>query len=110
MRVLVIASRKGGASKTTLAAHLAVEAEARGDGPVAAIDADPMAGLMGWYDARKAETPVCVEPAALRKVGLAKTLGGLQTAGMRLVIIDTAPSASNDVRDLVAAADLVLVP
>ena len=56
MYVLVIASRKGGATKTTLAAHLSVEAELRGDGPVAAIDADPMGGLTGWFNARKADT------------------------------------------------------
>ena len=110
MQVLVIASRKGGATKTTLAAHLSVEAELRGDGPVAAIDADPMGGLTGWFDARKADTPLCVEPAALKSRGLQATLDGLKDGGVELVIIDTAPSASNDVSDVVAAADLVLVP
>jgi chromosome partitioning protein len=110
VHVLVIASRKGGAGKTTLASHLAVEAERRGDGPVAAIDADPMAGLVGWFDARKAETPFCVEQASLSSRGLRGTLDGLQAAGVQLVIVDTAPSASNDVGKLVAAADLVLVP
>jgi chromosome partitioning protein len=110
MHVLVIASRKGGATKTTLAAHLSVEAEARGDGPVAAIDADPMGGLTGWFDARNADTPLCVEPAALQSRGLRATLDGLRASGVQLVIIDTAPSASNDVGEVVAAADLVLVP
>jgi len=110
LKVLVIASRKGGASRTSLTAHLAVEAGLRGDGPVATIDADPMAGLVGWYDARKAEEPICVNPAALKKMGLAATLKSLRGAGMRLLIIDTPPSASNDVSDLIAAADLVLVP
>jgi chromosome partitioning protein len=38
------------------------------------------------------------------------TLDGLKDGGVELVIIDTAPSASNDVSDVVAAADLVLVP
>jgi chromosome partitioning protein len=33
MYVIVLASQKGGAGKTTLAAHLAVTAEAAGDGP-----------------------------------------------------------------------------
>jgi chromosome partitioning protein len=108
--ILVIASRKGGAGKSTLAAHLAVEAHLRGDGPVAAIDADPMAGLTGWYDARKSGEPVCVEPAALKAHGITKTLVSLRTSGVQLVIIDTAPSASNDVSELIAAADLVLIP
>jgi chromosome partitioning protein len=110
MQVVVIASRKGGCGKTSLSAHLAVEAHRRGDGPVAAIDADPMAGLTGWFDARKAEEPLCVEPAALRSRGLQATLASLRDAGVQLVIIDTAPSASNDVGEVVAAADLVLIP
>jgi chromosome partitioning protein len=80
--ILVIASRKGGAGKSTLAAHLAVEAHLCGDGPVAAIDADPMAGLTGWYDARKAEEPICVEPAALKAHGITKTLASLRSSGV----------------------------
>jgi chromosome partitioning protein len=110
MRVVVVASRKGGSGKSTISVHLAVEAGLRGDGPVAAIDADPMGSLTGWYDARKAEEPICVEPKALKRMGLKATLTSLRDSGIRLVIIDTAPSAANDVRDLIAAADLVLVP
>jgi chromosome partitioning protein len=110
VQVVVVASRKGGCSKTTLSAHLAVEAHLRGDGPVAAIDADPMGGLTGWYDARKAQEPIFVEPAALKSLGIKATLAGLRDAGVRLVIIDTAPSAANDVRDLISVATIVLVP
>jgi chromosome partitioning protein len=110
MYIIVIASRKGGAGKTSLAAHLAVEAHLRGDGPVVAIDADPMGGLTGWYDARKAEEPLCVEPRALKATGLKATLAHLRASGVSLVIIDTAPSASSDVKAMIAAADLVLIP
>ncbi len=108
--VLTVASRKGGAGKSSISAHLAVEAEKSGSGPVAVIDADPMAGITGWYDARKAETPVCVEPDALKAHGLEKTLASLRASGIKVVIIDTPPSASNDVGMLIAAADLILVP
>jgi chromosome partitioning protein len=108
--IIVVASRKGGAGKTSLTAHLAVEAHLRGDGPVVAIDADPMGGLTGWYDARKAEEPQCVEPDALQAHGLNATLAGLKKSGVKLVVIDTAPSASNDVSELIAAATLVLIP
>lgn len=108
--MIVVASRKGGSSKTTISAHLAVEAHLCGDGPVVAIDADPMAGLTGWYDARKAEEPLCVEPAAFKARGVNGTLADLRASGTRLVIIDTAPSASNDISELMAASDLVLIP
>ena len=58
MRTIILASRKGGAGKTTLTCHLAVEAERRGHGPVGIIDTDDMAGLAKWWDAREAESPV----------------------------------------------------
>jgi len=43
---LTIASQKGGAGKTTLSAHLAVEAERAGRGPVAVVDTDPQGSLL----------------------------------------------------------------
>lgn len=101
MHVIVIASRKGGAGKTTLAAHLAVEAGRRGDGPVATIDADPMQGLTGWFDERKAEEPLCVTSDALAQAGIRQTLATLKRAGMAVVIIDTPPAATTDVAELI---------
>jgi chromosome partitioning protein len=58
MHVIALASRKGGAGKTTLASHLAVQAEATGAGPVALVDTDPQGGLAGWWNARTADTPI----------------------------------------------------
>ena len=48
MRILTIASQKGGTGKTTWAAHLSVEAERRRAGPVAVIDTDPQGSLAAW--------------------------------------------------------------
>ena len=41
MQTIVVNSQKGGSGKTTLCAHLAVQAERAGDGPVYLIDTDP---------------------------------------------------------------------
>ena len=57
MQVLVIASQKGGAGKTTLAGHLAVQADLVGAGPVALIDTDRQGSLSAWWNVRKAQTP-----------------------------------------------------
>ncbi|HSF29839.1 MAG TPA: ParA family protein [Candidatus Tectomicrobia bacterium] len=57
MRILAIASQKGGAGKTTLAAHLAVEAERSGAGPVAVVDTDPQGSLAAWWNTRDARLP-----------------------------------------------------
>lgn len=107
MRVIVLASRKGGSGKTTLATHLACEAERAGYGPVALVDADEMQGLAQWWDARKAETPVLVR---LNGGGLRKTADKLATQGYRLLIVDTPPALTQAVAKLVADADMVLVP
>ena len=55
MQTVVIGSQKGGSAKTTLAAHLAVEAERRGDGPAWLIDTDQQATLSTWHGRREAE-------------------------------------------------------
>ena len=55
MRVIAIASQKGGSGKTTLAGHLAVEAERAGEGAVALVDAEPQGSLADWWNEHQAE-------------------------------------------------------
>lgn len=106
MFVNVFASRKGGGGKTTLASHLSVEAERAGFGPVAVIDLDPMGGLSGWWDARKATTPALVQVQS----SLAETLDVLRESGVKTVMIDTPPSVGAEVAEAIAVSDLVIVP
>jgi chromosome partitioning protein len=106
MKIVVVASRKGGVGKTTLTCHLAVEAGRAGHGPVAIIDTDPMAGLSGWWDSRKAETPVLIRP----EPALADALAVLRSSGVKLVFIDTPPAATAAIATTIAHADLVVVP
>ena len=54
MHVIVFAARKGGASKTTLCAHLAVEASRTGTGLVLMTDMDPQQSLAAWWSDRGA--------------------------------------------------------
>lgn len=106
MRTIVLASRKGGAGKTTLSCHLAVEAERAGYGPVAVIDTDEMAGLSKWWDARKASTPILTraEPT------LSAALDLLRDHGFKLVIVDTPPALNPAVAETIELADLVVIP
>jgi chromosome partitioning protein len=107
MNVIVLASRKGGAGKTTVAAHLAVEASRAGAGPVAVVDLDPMAGLANWWNERKADTPFF---ASVGNGGLDVTLAELTSKGVKQVIIDTPPSATEAIGAILARASIVLVP
>jgi len=101
-----LASRKGGAGKTTLASHLAVQAQASGAGPVALIDTDPQGGLAGWWNARAASTPEWIEPAG----GLPAAIAGCRAAGYRTLLVDTPPSLSETIAEVLALADLIVVP
>lgn len=107
MKTIVLASQKGGAGKTTLAAHLAVAAERAGDGPCVLIDTDPQASLAAWWNGREAAAPAFAS-AALKE--LPAKLGALATAGYAFAFIDTPPAITEAIRAVVALADFVLIP
>ena len=107
MQTIVINSQKGGSGKTTLCAHLAVQAERAGDGPVFLIDTDPQGSLSTWHEKREAQTPQRGE------VGAGGIDAGLQILADRKTaycFIDTAPTRTDENAALFALADLVLVP
>ena len=66
MRVLALASQKGGSGKTTLSGHLAVEAQRAGAGPVVLIDIDPQGSLADWWNEREAEFPAFAQTTVAR--------------------------------------------
>lgn len=107
MFTIVLANQKGGAGKTTLASHLAVQAQTAGVGQVAVIDTDPQGGLAGWWNARASDTPSFVQPV---KSGLGSTLLGLARQGFDLVVIDSPPQVTESIRSTVGYANLVVIP
>ncbi len=130
MKVVTVASRKGGGGKSTIARHLAVEALAQGCGPVCIIDADPMLGLAQWWSRREADEPRLLhalsETEAVTATNIRKLVGegnlplpisklstalkAAARAGYAICVIDTAPATDSDVRNCIAVADLVLMP
>ncbi len=107
MHVIVLASQKGGVGKTTLAAHLAVAAQAAGDGNIVLIDTDPQGSLSAWWNVRKAETPVIAETTIAE---LPAKLAALAGAGFTYAIVDTPPAITDAIGAVVRSADLVLIP
>ena len=57
MRIVVLASRKGGSGKTTLAGHLAVQAELSGAGPVALYQISMIIAPVRESEVYSAESP-----------------------------------------------------
>ena len=107
MKVVAFASQKGGSGKTTLAGHIAVEAERAGAGPVVLIDLDPQGSLSLWWKARGAASPDFLETTEDRLVADLKML---DERGTRLVIIDTPPAITATIGRVVATSDLVVIP
>ena len=107
MKVIAVASQKGGTGKTTLCGHLAVQAERMGAGPVALIDTDPQGSLSDWWNARGAASPAFVQTTLAT---LSNDLAALREAGIALVFIDTPPAMTFAIVEVVANADLVLIP
>lgn len=107
MKIIVITSQKGGSGKTTLAAHLAVEAERAGDAPAWLIDTDEQGTLSQWHERREVETPQRAEMPFAR---LSNGLANMAERGAAYCFIDTAPTISGQSASIIALADLVLIP
>ncbi|MGA0606609.1 ParA family partition ATPase [Phenylobacterium sp. VNQ135] len=107
MRTIAVISQKGGAGKTTLAVHLATEAQA--SGRVALLmDTDPQATASRWAHWRGEREPDVVDCGA--PALLATKLKRAEELGAEIVVIDTPPHADLMARQAAKLADLVLIP
>jgi len=106
MRVLVIASQKGGVGKSTLAVHLATEAVAQKKRALI-LDLDPQGSAMEWAD-RRGDLPPDVSGA--NPASVAKEIERARAEGYNLVVIDTAPHADHAALQAARVADLVAIP
>lgn len=107
MRVIAVCSQKGGSGKTTIAAHLAVQAGLAGNGPAVLIDTDPQGSLAEWWRARSDDVPAL---ATVKLEDLAANLQELQSYGTEIVVIDTPPALTASIEEVIAIADLVIIP
>lgn len=110
-QIIAIAQQKGGAGKSTVAAHLAVALSQQGK-RVTLIDIDPQGTLSKWYGLREA------------KFGAGYTgLNFVSMSGWRVgasvfqyeknsdfIIIDSPPHTDTEAKSAIRAANLVIVP
>ncbi len=105
MNVITLASRKGGAGKSTLTAHLAAACRAYGH-KCLLIDADPQGSLTLWHSLRT-ERLLPLKNAARGVDGL---LAMAMLESYEWVFIDTPPTMWVVVGEAIRAATLVVIP
>lgn len=105
MDIITLASRKGGAGKSTLTAQLAAHAHTLGR-RVLVIDADPQGSVSLWHSRRAAGGVRLATPER----GIDRALAFAMVEGIDTVLIDTAPTLWVVVQEAIRAATFVLIP
>lgn len=110
-KVITVAQQKGGAGKSTVAAHLG-QALSNMKKSVALVDIDPQGSLTNWSRLRS-ERPGEAAPAfPVHEVSGWRARNEIEALQRNLdvVIVDSPPHAETEAKIAVRAADLVLVP
>jgi chromosome partitioning protein len=110
-RIITVAQQKGGAGKTTLAAHLAVAYSGLRN-KVALIDTDPQGSLAQWHSVRAQVFGEGKTGFTFSSVSGWRVRGEIERLkhGHDIVIIDSPPHTETEARSAIRAADIVVVP
>lgn len=106
MKTLALISQKGGAGKSTLSIHLAVQAMLTGKRSLL-IDVDPQGSAANWGDRRGDKLP---DVATENPSRLGKAVERARLDGYDLVVVDTPPHADQSALYAARVADLVAIP
>ncbi len=111
-RIITIAQQKGGAGKTTMAAHLAVAWAASGRRKVAIIDTDPQGSLTQWHSVRAARLGDEETNLTFSSISGWRVRSEIDRLSHThdLIVIDSPPHTDAEARTAIRAADLVVIP
>lgn len=110
-KVITIAQQKGGAGKTTLAAHLAV-AWTTQKKKVAVVDIDPQMSLTTWFRLREEARGDAGAGLLVNQIKGWRVRNEVESLAREhdVVLIDSPPHAETEARVAVRSASLVVVP
>jgi chromosome partitioning protein len=110
-KIFTVAQQKGGAGKTTLAAHLAVAWTAAGKS-VAVVDIDPQMSLTYWYRLRERRGGDAGAGLLVNQIKGWRVRNEAERLAQQhdIVVIDSPPHMETEARAAVRAANLVVVP
>lgn len=109
MPVIVIAGRKGGVGKSTIAGNLAAEFASM-DRTVAAMDADPQHSLAAWAEQGAGMLSRCVKKVNRGTADELRTKVREAQKAADIVLIDTPPGLPEVAYQAMLIGDLVLLP
>lgn len=110
-KLITIAQQKGGAGKTTLAAHIAVALLQKGN-KVAVIDIDPQGSLTKWHQIRSESfgegfTGISFKSTSGWRIN--SEISDLKN-DFDFIIVDSPPHMEIDAKSAIRASDLLLIP
>lgn len=110
-QIITIAQQKGGAGKSTIAAHLAVALAQKGS-KVLIVDIDPQGSLKAWYNIReekfgKGYTGISLLESSGWRVS--SSIGQYKNT-MDFIVIDSPPHTELEAKNAIRMADLVIIP
>lgn len=110
-KIITIAQQKGGAGKTTIAAHLAVAFSQRGK-RVAVIDIDPQGSLTQWHNIREkkfGEGFTGMNFSSISGWRLPNEIDRVKS-NADVIIIDSPPHTQTETKTAIRVADFVIIP
>ena len=110
-KTFTVAQQKGGAGKTTLAAHLAVAFTAAGKS-VAVVDIDPQQSLTMWYRLRESRFGDAGAGLLVSQIKGWRVQSEVESLARAhdIVLIDSPPHAETEAKVAIRCSDLTLVP
>jgi chromosome partitioning protein len=110
-KIIAVAQQKGGAGKSTVAAHLAVALYQNGK-RVTLLDIDPQGSLSMWHQLREKQfgknyTGITFASSSGWRVGSA--LGQFKNTS-DVIIIDSPPHTETESKSAIREADIVIIP
>lgn len=108
--IIAVAQAKGGAGKSTLAAHLTV-AFAKLGAKTALIDTDPQQTIISWKKARDLSNfPDKINIEIFSSTGWKINQEITKHSKHNIIVIDSPPHMETETKSVIRAADLIIVP
>lgn len=110
-KIITVAQQKGGAGKTTIAAHIAVALSQQGN-RVAVIDIDPQKSLSRWHDIREEKFGDGYTGLTFTSLSGWRINSEISSLSRKndIIVIDSPPHTETEAKTAIRAADLVIIP